>query len=50
MTFQDDITIIHPANAAERPRVYDGKNKVPVTLQGKVVWMGQAIPLKGAIR
>jgi hypothetical protein len=50
MTFQGDITIIYPANVEERPRIYEGKDKVPVTLQGKVVWMGQAVPLMGAIR
>jgi hypothetical protein len=50
MTFQGDITIIHPANVEDRPRIYDGKDKVPVTLQGKVVWMGQSVPLKGTVR
>jgi hypothetical protein len=49
ITFRGEITIIHPAHGQDEPRVYGQRAEVPITLQGRVVWMGQSVPLKGTI-
>lgn len=50
ITFADGITIIHPARPERAPQVLDQKTSGSLTMLGKVVWLGQSVPLKGTVR
>lgn len=49
MTFRDDLAVVHPANPADEALVYKGRSAVLLGLLGKVVWLGQLVPLKGKV-
>lgn len=49
VTFRNTLTIIHPARVEDAPRVLDSPLPPSVTLLGKVVWMGQSVPLRGKV-
>lgn len=49
MTFAGDVTVIHPIRAELEPQIIEGPIGGAVTLYGKVVWLGQSIPLKGKV-
>lgn len=50
MTFAGHMTIIHPARPEIEPQVIDGPIDRLIHVYGKVVWLGQRIPLKGSVR
>ena len=49
MTFGGDITVISPASADDSPRIIKGAPEKELSMLGKVVWIGQSIPLKGKV-
>lgn len=49
MTFAGGVTVIHPARAELAPEVIEGPVSQALTLYGKVVWLGQSVPLKGKV-
>lgn len=49
ITFGGDITVISPASADESPRIIKGAPEKDLLMLGKVVWLGQSIPLKGKV-
>jgi len=49
MTFAGQTTVIHPARPEIEPKIIEGPLENSVHLYGKVVWLGQSIPLKGKI-
>lgn len=49
ITFAGDVTVIHPARPQDEPRILEGSIGESIELFGKVVWMGQTVPLKGKV-
>lgn len=49
ITFAGDVTVIHPAHAEAAPAILEGDITGTLSLYGKVVWLGQSIPLKGKV-
>lgn len=49
MTFGGDITIISPGSSDESPRIIKGSVEKELLMLGRVVWLGQSIPLKGKV-
>ena len=49
MTIAERLTIVHSADADEEPQILQGPASEALLLLGVVVWVGQAIPLKGRI-
>ena len=49
MTFAGDVTVIHPGRAELAPEIIEGPVSNAITLYGKVVWLGQSVPLKGKV-
>ena len=49
MTFVEDIAVVHPASQDSEAKVYRGRSSLLLGLVGKVVWIGQSIPLKGKV-
>jgi len=50
LTFAGDVTVIHPSRPELAPKIIEGPVSREITLFGKVVWLGQSIPLKGTVR
>lgn len=50
LTFSGDLTVISPSSAEEPPRIIKGAPEKELTLLGRVVWIGQSIPLKGVVK
>lgn len=50
MTFRGDLSVIHPATPEAEALVFKNTSAVALGLIGKVVWMGQLVPLKGKVR
>lgn len=49
VTFSGSITVIHPASAALEPQIIDGPPGGALNVLGKVVWLGQSVPLRGRV-
>lgn len=49
LTFVDDLAVVHPASHDDDAQVYRGKSAVALGLLGRVVWLGEIIPLKGRV-
>ncbi len=49
LTFKGSITVIHPARVEDEPQIVEGRSEGSLAILGKVVWLGQSIPLKGTI-
>jgi hypothetical protein len=49
VTFAGTVTVIHPAHPEDEPTIFDVPLGNAMTLLGKVVWMGQSVPLKGKV-
>ena len=49
ITFRGDVTVVHPASTDQEPKVYDTSGPVPITLLGRVVWMGHIVPFRGPV-
>lgn len=49
VTFKGSITVVHPAKPEDAPQIIEGRADVSMTILGKVVWLGQSIPLKGTV-
>lgn len=49
LTFAGDVTVIHPSRPEVEPEIIAGPISQSLTLYGKVVWLGQSIPLKGKV-
>lgn len=49
ITFAGEVTIIHPARSDTAPEIIEGPLAGALTIYGKVVWLGQSIPLKGTV-
>jgi len=50
MTFRGDLSVIHPATPEAEARAFKDTSALTLGLIGKVVWMGQLVPLKGKVR
>lgn len=50
VTFAGSVTVVHPAHSADEPLVIDGPPDGTLSILGKVVWLGQSVPLKGSVR
>lgn len=50
VTFADAITIIHPAHQDQPPEILKDPTFLSMSILGKVVWLGQSLPVKGRIR
>lgn len=49
VTFAGSVTVIHPAHPDQEPVILEGPLSGALALLGKVVWMGQSVPLKGKV-
>lgn len=49
ITFSGSVTVIHPAHTGQEPKIIEGPPGGAISILGKVVWLGQSVPLKGAI-
>lgn len=49
ITFADEVTVLHPARAETGPQLIRGPIDAALKLYGKVVWLGQVVPLKGKV-
>jgi hypothetical protein len=49
ITFAGDVTVLHPARAEAEPTILEGDISGLLEIYGKVVWLGQSIPLKGRV-
>lgn len=49
VTFAKSVIVIHAARPDDAPTVIEGPPGNSITLLGKVVWLGQSVPLKGKI-
>lgn len=49
ITFAGEVTVIHPARPELAPLIIEGPISRSITMFGKVVWLGQSIPLKGKV-
>ncbi|MCU0902402.1 MAG: hypothetical protein MUE83_00825 [Tabrizicola sp.] len=49
MTFAGSVTVIHPAHSDQEPVIYEGSLSGVLALLGKVVWMGQSVPVRGRV-
>lgn len=49
LTFKGGITVVHPARSQDAPRIIEGPLGGVLSILGKVVWLGQSIPFKGAV-
>lgn len=50
VTFSAQLIILHGARAEDRPQIIEPPASSQVGFLGKVVWLGQSIPLKGEVR
>ena len=49
LTFAGSVTVVHTADSAAEPEILEGPIGQALKLYGRVVWLGQSIPLKGKI-
>ncbi len=49
MTFRGDLSVIHPATPEGAARILKDTSALALGLIGKVVWLGQVVPLKGTV-
>lgn len=49
LTFAGDVTVVHPTRSELEPEIIEGPISQALKLYGKVVWLGQSIPLKGKV-
>ena len=49
VTFSGQLIILHGARAEDRPQIIEPPASAQVGFLGKVVWLGQSIPLKGGV-
>lgn len=49
LTFKGTVTVVHPARPEDEPRIIEGPPGGAISILGKVVWLGQSIPFKGAV-
>lgn len=49
VTFGGSVTVIHAADPASEPQIIEGPAGRFIDTIGKVVWLGQSVPLKGKI-
>lgn len=49
VTFAGSVTVIHSVDSAHEPQIIEGPPGGALTLLGKVVWLGQSVPLKGKV-
>jgi hypothetical protein len=49
ITFAEGVTVLHPSRPDSEPTILSGELSHALDLYGKVVWMGQSIPLKGKV-
>lgn len=49
LTFIGDLTVINPSSTEDSPRIIKGPPERELSMLGKVVWLGQSIPLKGKV-
>lgn len=50
VTFAGSVTVIHPAHPDQEPVIFEGPLSGVLAPLGKVVWMGQSVPLRGVVR
>ena len=50
VTFAGSVTVILPARHSEEPQIIDGPPGGAISVLGKVVWLGQSVPLRGRIK
>jgi hypothetical protein len=49
ITFAGGVTVLHSASLQAEPTILEGAHSGKLELRGKVVWIGQSIPLKGKV-
>lgn len=49
LTFSGDLTVISPSSTEDSPRIIKGPPERELSMLGRVVWLGQSIPLKGKV-
>lgn len=50
VTFAGSVTVIQSSDPEQEPQIIDGPPGGAISILGKVVWMGQSLPVKGKIR
>jgi hypothetical protein len=49
ITFKGDVTVVHPAEPSAEPRIFQGPPIHAINILGKVVWLGESVPLKANV-
>lgn len=49
ITFKGNVTVVHPSRSEGEPRIIEGPPGGAISILGRVVWLGQSIPFKGAV-
>jgi hypothetical protein len=49
VTFAGSVTVIHSVHSAHEPEIIEGPPGGALSVLGKVVWLGQSVPLKGKV-
>lgn len=50
VTFAGSVTVIQSSDPEREPQIIDGPPGGAISILGKVVWIGQSLPVKGGIR
>jgi hypothetical protein len=49
ITFKGEVTVVHPAEPSAEPRIFQGPAAHAINILGKVVWLGESVPLRGKV-
>jgi hypothetical protein len=50
ITFAGTVTVIHSADSTQAPEIIEGRPGGAISILGKVVWLGQSVPLRGSVK